>query len=132
NYSFYISERRKRTEQRTKEYDLQQTEIKRLEGIIEKYRSFNREKSIKQAESREKQLSKIERIDKPSSLEKAAKISFDIDYKSGNDVIVVENLSKSFGENHLFSNLSFLIRRGERTALIGDNGKGKSTLFKIL
>ena len=132
NYSYYIKERQVRYENRLKEYDLQQKEIKRLEDMIEKYRSFNREKSIKQAESREKALGKIERIEKPKIEDRAARILFDTTVKSGNDVLVVEDLAKSYGDNQLFSGLSLLIRRGEKTALIGENGKGKSTFFKIV
>ena len=132
NYSYYIKERQGRYENRLKEYDLQQKEIKRLEDMIEKYRSFNREKSIKQAESREKALGKIERIEKPKIEDRAARILFDTTVKSGNDVLVVEDLAKSYGDNQLFSGLSLLIRRGEKTALIGENGKGKSTFFKIV
>lgn len=132
NYSYFISERQKRYEERMNSYEEQQKEIKRLEDIIERYRSYNREKSIRQAESREKALARIERLEKPMIDTNAAKVSFDIKYRSGNDVIIVENLEKSFGDLHLFHNLSFMIRRGERVALIGQNGKGKTTIFKIL
>lgn len=132
NYSYYIKERQVRYENKMKEYDLQQKEIKRLEDMIEKYRSFNREKSIKQAESREKALEKIERIEKPKIEDRSARIQFDTTVKSGNDVLTVEDLAKSYGENLLFSGMSLLIRRGEKTALIGENGKGKSTFFKII
>lgn len=132
NYSYFISERSSRYEKRTKEYELQQKEIQRLEEIIKKYRSFNREKSIKQAESREKALDRIERIDKPKIDTKSAGISFNTRIKSGNDVLIIDKLSKAFGENTLFNDLSFMIRRGEKVALIGENGKGKTTLFKII
>lgn len=132
NYSYFINERQKRYEQRIKEYELQQKEIKRLEDIIERYRSYNREKSIKQAESREKALERIEKLEKPDIENKSARIQFDVKVRSGNDVLFVEELSKSFGEKLLFKKLSFMIRRGERVALIGENGRGKSTLFKII
>lgn len=132
NYSYFINERRTRYEQRLKEYELQQKEIDRLESIIEKFRSFNREKSIKQAESREKMLDKIDRIDKPTMDEKASKISFECKVKSGVDVLIIDELSKSFSDKKLFENISFMIRRGERVALIGENGRGKSTLLKII
>lgn len=132
SYSYFIAEREKRFEQKMKEYSLQQKEIKRLEEIIERYRSFNREKSIKQAESREKALDRIERIDKPIMDNKSARIEFNVRCRSGNDVLAVENLSKSYGEKVLFQRISFMIRRGEKIALIGENGKGKSTLFKII
>lgn len=132
NYSYYINERENRYNERLKDYELQQKEIKRLEEIIERYRSFNREKSIKQAESREKALDKIERVEKPQTTEKSAKIMFDVRIRSGNDVLVIDNISKSYDENLLFENLSMLIRREERIALIGENGKGKTTIFKII
>jgi ATP-binding cassette, subfamily F, member 3 len=132
NYSYFINERQNRYEQRIKDYELQQQEIKRLEEIIERYRSFNREKSIKQAESREKALDKIERIDRPTSRDKSARILFDIRIRSGNDVLLIDNISKSYNQNVLFENLSMLIRREERIALIGENGKGKTTIFKII
>ncbi|QCX34031.1 ABC-F type ribosomal protection protein [Caloramator sp. E03] len=132
NYSFFIAEREKRLEQSMKEYSLQQKEIKRLEEIIERYRSFNREKSIKQAESREKALERIQRLEKPLTEDKTAKIKFDVKYKSGNDVLIVEDLSKSFNDKTLFTNLSFMIKRGEKTALVGENGRGKTTLFKMI
>lgn len=132
NYSFFIKERSVRYEQRLKDYELQQKEIKRLEDIIDKYRSFNREKSIKQAESREKALQKIEVIEKPKVMDHQARITFDINIRSGNDVLIIENMSKSFGKNKLFEDLSFMIRRNERTALIGENGKGKTTILKII
>lgn len=132
NYSYYISERENRYNERMKDYELQQREIKRLEEIIERYRSFNREKSIKQAESREKALDKIERIDKPKAGERAAKISFDINVRSGNDVLLLDKISKAYGDNLLFTELSLMIKREERIALIGENGKGKTTIFKII
>jgi ATP-binding cassette, subfamily F, member 3 len=132
NYSYFITNRQERYEQKLKEYELQQKEIKRMEEMIERFRSFNREKSIKQAESKEKMLDKIERIDRPTLDNKAARISFDVKVKSGNDVLVVDSISKAFGEKVLFNNLSFMIRREERVALIGENGKGKTTLFKII
>lgn len=132
NYSYFISEREKRYELRMKEFENQQKEIDRLEEIIKKFRANTREKSNKQAASREKALDRIELIDKPTRDNKTTRISFDAKIKSGNDVLMIENLSKSFGDNRLFQNLSFLIRRGERVALIGENGKGKTTLFKII
>lgn len=132
NYSYYIHERENRYNERLKDYELQQKELKRLEEIIERYRSYNREKSIKQAESREKALDKIERIDKPTSTEKSARIMFDVKIRSGNDVLLIDNISKSYNHNLLFENLSMLIKREERIALIGENGKGKTTIFKII
>ncbi len=132
NYSKYIDLRKKEFETKLKAYNLQQIEIKRQEDIIEKYKSFNREKSIRAAESREKALAKIERLETPDKDEKASKIRFETLVKSGNDVLYVENLSKSFGENQLFSDVNLDIKRGDRIALIGENGRGKSTLFKII
>lgn len=132
NYSYFIEKRLERHEQRLKDYELQQKEIKRLEEMIERFRSFNREKSIKQAESKEKMLDKIERIDKPTVDNKSARISFESRVRSGNDVLLIDSISKSYGEKVLFTDLSFMIRREERVALIGENGKGKTTIFKII
>ncbi len=132
NYSYFISEREKRYELRMKEFENQQKEIERLEEIIKNFRANTREKSNKQAASREKALDKIERIDRPGIDNRGTRIAFDAKIKSGNDVLMIEELSKSFGENQLFNKLSFLIRRGERVALIGENGKGKTTLFRII
>jgi ATP-binding cassette subfamily F protein 3 len=132
NYTAFIDLKKKNYEVQLKAYNLQQTEIKRQEDIIERYRSFNREKSIKAAESREKALQKIERIDAPDRETKASKIKFETQIKSGNDVLHVENLSKSYGDKRLFHSLDVDIKRGDKTALIGENGRGKTTLFKII
>ena len=119
-------------EAKLKAYNLQQEEIKRQEAVIEKLKSFNREKSIKRAESREKMLEKIERIDAPDKEKKASRINFATMVKSGYDVLHVEKLSKSYGDKKLFTNLSFDLKRGEKVALIGENGRGKTTFFKII
>ncbi|WP_027308773.1 ribosomal protection-like ABC-F family protein [Caloramator sp. ALD01] len=134
NYSYFIKERKNRIEQRVKEYELKQKEIKRLEEMIERFRSFNREKSIKQAESKEKMLLKLEENlgDRPITYEENVRISFDTRIKSGNDVLQIEELSKSYGEKVLFNNINLMIRKGEKVALIGENGRGKSTLLKII
>ncbi|MCX7950774.1 MAG: ABC-F family ATP-binding cassette domain-containing protein [Clostridiales bacterium] len=134
NYSYFIKERKTRLEQRVKEYELKQKEIKRLEEMIERFRSFNREKSIKQAESKEKMLQRLEENlgDKPITYDETARISFDSKIKSGNDVLFIEELSKAYGEKTLFNNINMMIKRGERVALIGENGRGKSTLLKII
>lgn len=132
NYTAFVELKKKNYEVQLKAYNIQQAEIKRQEEIIERYRSFNREKSIKAAESREKALDKIVRIEAPDKDKKAAKISFETQIKSGNDVLHIENLSKAFGEKLLFKNLDLDIKRGERTALIGENGRGKTTLFRII
>lgn len=132
NYTTFVELKKKNYEVQLKAYNLQQSEIKRQEEIIERYRSFNREKSIKAAESREKALEKIERIEAPDVETKASKINFDTQIKSGNDVLHVENLSKSYGDKRLFHSLNMDIKRSEKTALIGENGRGKTTLFKII
>ncbi|WP_127837010.1 ABC-F family ATP-binding cassette domain-containing protein [Clostridium prolinivorans] len=132
NYTFFVEQKKKNYEIQLKAYSLQQAEIKRQEEIIEKYRSFNREKSIKAAESREKALEKMEKIAPPAAILKASKIKFETQIKSGNDVLHIENLSKSYGDKKLFYNLNMDIKRGEKTALIGENGRGKTTLFKII
>lgn len=132
SYTKYLDLKEKDYEAQLKAYNLQQAEIKRQEAIIDKFKSFNREKSIKAAESREKALNKMERIDVPDKEKEASKISFETSVKSGYDVLHIENLSKSFGEKHLFSNLNLDLKRGEKIALIGENGRGKTTLFKII
>ena len=132
NYSEYAGKKEKLREERLKAYYNQQREIKHQEEVITKLKSFNREKSIKRAESREKLLDKIERIDKPVEEHTDIKIKLEPNIVSGNDVLQVEGLSKAYGENRLFEDIDFEIKRGERVALIGDNGTGKTTILKIL
>lgn len=132
SYTKFIDLRKKNYEAQLKAYNLQQAEIKRQEAIIEKFRSFNREKSIRAAESREKALEKIDRLDAPDKEKEASKIQFEASVKSGHDVLHIENLAKSYGDNNLFSNLNLDLKRGEKVALIGENGRGKTTLFKII
>lgn len=132
SYTAYLDLHKKAYEARLKAYELQQDEIRRQEAIIEKYRQFNREKSIKAAESRQKRLDKIDRIEAPKKEGRAAGISFKASYESGNDVLIAENLAKSFGNRKLFSEINFKIRKGDKIALIGDNGRGKTTLFNII
>ncbi|MGI5852414.1 MAG: ABC-F family ATP-binding cassette domain-containing protein, partial [Caldicoprobacterales bacterium] len=131
NYSGYVNQKSQWVAQREREYKAQQREIARQEEIIERYRSFNREKSIRAAESRQKRLDKMERVEKVHHDDQIS-FSFDIDRQSGRDVLAVDSLSKAFGDNRLFEDISFNIRLGDRVALIGPNGCGKSTLFKII
>ena len=132
NYSEYAEKKRRLHEARLKEYLNQQQEIRHHEAVIEKLRSFNREKSIKRAESREKMLEKIVPVEKP--VEMNTKIHLDLEPSriSGSDVLFVEHLSKAFPNQVLFRDVNFEIRRGEHVAVIGDNGTGKTTLLKIL
>ena len=132
SYTKFFEQRKKNCENQLKAYNLQQAEIKRQEAIIEKFRSFNREKSIRAAESREKALERMEKIDAPDKEKEASKIKFETSVKSGYDVLHIENLSKSYDNNKLFSNLNFDLKRGEKVALIGENGRGKTTLLKII
>ncbi|MCB2295381.1 ATP-binding cassette domain-containing protein [Clostridium algoriphilum] len=132
NYTTFIDLKKKNYAIQLKAYNLQQSEIKRQEDIITKYRSFNREKSVKAAESRQKSLDKMNRIDSPNSDPRETKIKFETEIKSGNDVLHIENLSKKFGDNILFENLYLDVKRSEKIALIGENGRGKTTLFKII
>ncbi|MBQ8653383.1 MAG: ABC-F family ATP-binding cassette domain-containing protein [Clostridia bacterium] len=131
NYTSYMAQRTERFEIRMKAWELQQKEIARQEAIIARYRQFNREKSIKLAESREKRLEKIERLEKPKD-ESAIRFRFDIRRRTGEDVMMVEGLSKGYDGRTLFRDVKMHLRAGDRVALIGDNGVGKSTLFKCL
>ncbi len=131
NYTQYMAQRTERFEIRMKAYELQQKEIARQEAIIARYRQFNREKSIRLAESREKRLEKIERLEKPKD-ESAIRFRFDVRRRTGEDVLMVEELKKGFDQRTLFDHVRLHLRAGDRVALIGDNGVGKSTLFKCL
>ncbi|MBU3188689.1 ABC-F family ATP-binding cassette domain-containing protein [Clostridium bowmanii] len=132
NYTSFIELKKINYEIKLKAYNLQQSEIKRQEDIITKYRSFNREKSVRAAESRQKSLDKMERINIPDKDPRETRINFETEIKSGNDVLHIENLSKSFGDNLLFKNLNLDMKRSDKIALIGENGRGKTTLFKII
>ena len=132
NYSDFSAKKQMLLDARMKEYLNQQQEIKHQEAVITKLKQFNREKSIKRAESRQKQLEKIDRVEAPITHIENMRLSLDISKESGKDVLAVHNLSKSFDEKHLFSNINFEIKRGERVAIIGDNGTGKTTLLKII
>ncbi|HPF87323.1 MAG TPA: ABC-F type ribosomal protection protein [Candidatus Limiplasma sp.] len=131
NYSEYMKKRTADFEARIKAYQLQQKEIEREKAIIERYRSFNREKSIRAAESRQKRLDKIERLERPEE-ERQVRFSFDARRRMGEDALEVEGLQKHFGDKTIFRNVSFKLRAGDRVALIGPNGVGKTTLFRIL
>lgn len=132
NYSAYAEKKFMLREAMLKQYYNQQKEIKHQEEVIKKLRSFNREKSIKRAESREKLLNKMDVLDKPMIEDSEMHFSLEPCVQSGNDVIRIENLSKSFGENFLFSNIDFDIKRTEKVAIIGNNGTGKTTILKII
>ncbi len=131
NYTSYMAQRTERFEIRMKAYELQQKEIARQEAIIARYRQFNREKSIKLAESREKRLEKIERLEKPQD-ESAIHFRFETRRRTGDDVLMIDELSKGFDGRTLFEHVKMHVRAGDRIAIIGDNGVGKSTLFKCI
>ncbi len=131
NYDAFIRQRRMNLERQLKEYEMQQKEIARQQAIIDRYRMYNREKSIRAAESREKRLEKIERLEKPVD-EQHVRFSFEARRRTGDDVLIAENLAKSFDSRILFRNFSLHLRAGDRVALIGPNGVGKTTLLRIL
>ena len=132
NYSKYARYKKENLEVSLHQYEQQQNEIKRQEEVIMKLRSFNREKSIKRAESRQKSLDKIEQLERPTSQLPTVHLNIQPQIESGRDVLRVQELSKSFGEHPVFSNINFEVFKGEHIGIIGPNGIGKSTLFNII
>ena len=132
NYTAYADKKKILRNMQLKEYLHQQREIKHQQEVITKLKQFNREKSIKRAESREKMLDKLEVVDKPAEINDKMNIELNPSVISGNDVLSVSHLSKAFDDNTLFTDISFDIKRGERVALIGNNGTGKTTILKII
>lgn len=132
NYSAYSDKKAMLRDAQIRAYLNQQQEIRHQEAVIAKLKSFNREKSIRRAESREKMLDKIERLEKPAEVNDSMDIRLEPDVVSGNDVLTVTGLSKAFDARPLFTDGNFEIKRGERIAIIGNNGTGKTTLLKII
>ncbi len=132
NYSYYAKKREEVRLSKYRAYMNQQAEIKHQEEVIAKLKQFNREKSIKRAESREKMLDRMERIDKPQEIHDEMRLTLTPDAESGNDVLLIEGLTKSFDGRTLFTDIGMDIKRGERVALIGNNGTGKTTILKII
>ena len=131
NYTSYMSQRQERFETRMRAYELQQKEIERQQAIIARYRMYNREKSIRAAESREKALNRMEKLEKPVD-ERSIRLRFEARRRTGEDVLFLQDVSKSYADKHLYSHLSLHVRSGDRIALIGPNGVGKSTLIKLI
>lgn len=132
NYTDYQKQARVNREIRIRQYENQQRDIKKQEESIERLKAYGREKHLKRARSKEKMLDKVDRLEKPQELRKKARFNFVLRHHSGNDVLKVQGLAKSFDDRKLFEGVDFDLYRGEKVALIGPNGVGKSTLFKII
>ena len=132
NYTYFADKRAELRASMMKAYLNQQAQIKHQEAVITKLKQFNREKSIKRAESREKMLDKIDVLDKPTEITSEMRLTLEPSVESGNDVLTVSHLAKSFGKEALFTDLDFEIKRGEKVALIGGNGTGKTTILKMI
>ncbi len=132
NYSSFVKKKEIQREQQFKKYNLQQKEISRIQGIIKQQQQWNREKNIKTAESKQKMIDKMDKVEKLEVLPQAIHFNFQPEITSGKEVLFVEGLSKSYGENQLFEDIHFQIRKEDRIFLLGGNGTGKTTLFKIL
>ncbi len=132
NYTNYIKQKEQDREIQQKHYELQQKEIARMEAFIEQQRRWNREKNIVAAESRQKAIDRMEKVDRPKNLPGKIRIDFKVEMQSGNDVLSVDRLSKEYPGRPLFNNLSFKVKKSERVFVLGPNGCGKSTLLKIL
>ena len=132
NYTDYQKQAKINREIRLRQYENQQRDIKKQEESIERLKAYGREKHLKRARSKEKMLDKVDRLDKPQELKKKARFNFVLRHHSGNDVLKAQGLGKSFGDRKLFEGVDFDLYRGEKVALIGPNGVGKSTLFKII
>lgn len=132
NYSEYVVKRQERMEALLKEYEKQQKEIAKQEEIIRRFKQHNTEKLVKRAQSREKKLAHMDVLSRPKKEQDKLKLSFDSNFKSGNDVVIAEGLQKSYGERQLFKGVDLDIKKGETICIIGDNGVGKTTLLKIL
>lgn len=132
NYTEFLQKKKGLRDSMIKAYEKQQAKIEHEEKVIDTLRRFNREKSIKRADSRQKMLDKIDILDKPEEEQDKMRLHFNVDKRSGDDVLNVSSLSKAFGDNVLFTDLSFLLKRGDHLAILGDNGTGKTTLLKII